>query len=624
MEALLETYNVCSRDEKTMFDAMPLVPLYHTVNNANITVTIDIDGSFISADVIDKENQCTIIPCTESSAGRTSGVCPHGLSDKLTYLAGDLPKYITSSDKKSKDYFNAHSQFMEQLNLWIESPFSNEEICAIYKYLDGGTLISDLVKEGIIELSDGKIADKKDNSDAILFLKSKTMTNQYDALVRWRVNFQDHCEDIWTNRSVIDSWIKYQKSCLESTEGLCLLTGKVTMLATNHPIKIRNLGDKAKIISANDTSEFTFRGRFDKAEQAYGIGFEETQKIHSALRWLIGRQGYRQENYNLVVWSIDSCKPLNPMEDSGDIFDIVDEGNNAWTNADAAKHIKNKLLGYNSPILDKYVMLLAIDSAQSGKGRISISTYMKVIGEDYLSRLDKWYTSSAWIHRYGMRESEGKDERYTFVGAPCPKDIAKAAYGLKADNQIIVNTIKRILPCILFGQRIPRDIVDQIVRRASNPQGMEHWEWMKTLSICCSVYKQFMGGIYEMSLEEERTTRDYLYGRLFAYADLMEESALNEANEKRQTTAIRLMQRFSERPYSTWKNIELALVPYSARLKNKAHYYETSISKIMDMFEGDDFRDNSPLSGEFLLAYHCQCEEHFRKKANRSESEVNE
>lgn len=621
MEALFETYNAASCDEKTLYDPMPLVPLYHTINNAHIMVTIGVDGSFISALAID--SQLTIIPCTESSAGRTSGICPHGLSDKLMYLA-DLSEYAIKSDKEFKDNLEAHHQFMEQLYLWVSSSFANDIICAVYKYLKSGTLISDLVNEGIVVLNDdGKIDSRKNRSDAILFSKTKTMSSQCDAFVRWRIESSYGICDTWVDRSVIDSWIGYQRS-ISRSKGLCLLTGKETTLATNHPIKIRNSGDKAKIISANDTSAFTFRGRFDKAEQAYGMGSEETQKIHSALRWLIGRQGYRLENYNLVVWSIDPCKPFNPMEDSGDIFDIVDEGNNAWTNVNAAKHIKNRLLGYNSSILDKDVMLLAIDSAQSGKGRISILTYMKVIGEDYLNRLDKWYTSSAWIHRYGTREDEGKSKKYTFVGAPCPRNIAKAAYGLKADDQIIVNTIKRILPCILFGQRIPRDIVDQIVRRASNPQGMEHWEWMKTLSICCSVYKQFMGGIYEMSLEEERTTRDYLYGRLFAYADLMEESALKEANEKRQTTAIRLMQRFSERPYSTWKNIELALVSYSTRLGNKAYYYEASISKIMDMFKGDDFRDNSPLSGEFLLAYHCQREDHFRKKAKINEGEENE
>ena len=124
-----------------------------------------------------------------------------------------------------------------------------------------------------------------------------------------------------------------------------------------------------------------------------------------------------------------------------------------------------------------------------------------------------------------------------------------------------------------------------------------------------------------MVLEKERTSRDYLYGRLLAIADLMENAALRSAGESRQTTAIRLMQRFSEFPYSTWKDIELSLVPYAARLGSKAGYYEKKITEIMDLFEGDDFRNNSKLSGEFLLAYHCQREDQFKKKENNVEIE---
>ena len=38
------------------------------------------------------------------------------------------------------------------------------------------------------------------------------------------------------------------------------------------------------------------------------------------------------------------------------------------------------------------------------------------------------------------------------------------------------------------------------------------------------------------------------------------------AGEGRETTSARLMQRFADRPFSTWRTIELALTPYRARL----------------------------------------------------------
>ena len=111
-----------------------------------------------------------------------------------------------------------------------------------------------------------------------------------------------------------------------------------------------------------------------------------------------------------------------------------------------------------------------------------------------------------------------------------------------------------------------------------------------------------------MTLEPERKKRDYLYGRLLALAENLEEWALNEANQKRQTNAARLMQRFAERPYSTWRTLELALTPYKARLGGKAYSRQRMIDEVIASFDSNDFLSDKRLSGEFLLGYHCQRE----------------
>ena len=113
-----------------------------------------------------------------------------------------------------------------------------------------------------------------------------------------------------------------------------------------------------------------------------------------------------------------------------------------------------------------------------------------------------------------------------------------------------------------------------------------------------------------MALEFERTSRDYLYGRLLAIAEHIETRALYVAGEKRDTTAGRLMQRFADRPNSAWRSIELALAPYKSRLRNLRPGFIYAMEKELDdvtaAFEGDDFTRDSALSGEFLLGYHCQ------------------
>jgi len=107
-----------------------------------------------------------------------------------------------------------------------------------------------------------------------------------------------------------------------------------------------------------------------------------------------------------------------------------------------------------------------------------------------------------------------------------------------------------------------------------------------------------------MSLDETRTTRDYLYGRLLAIADDLEEMALYKAKEKRATNAARYMQQFSQRPYQTWKQIHEALTPYMARLGG-AYFHKNLIAQVINL-NPEALEGNKPLTGEYLLGYYCQ------------------
>ena len=172
-------------------------------------------------------------------------------------------------------------------------------------------------------------------------------------------------------------------------------------------------------------------------------------------------------------------------------------------------------------------------------------------------------------------------------------------------------TVERLLPSIIDARPVPRDLVEQCVRRASNRVGLEPWEFEKCLGIACSLFKGFHNGRgYIMALEEERNSRDYLYGRLLAVADQIESMALQLANENRGTTASRLMQRFSDRPFSTWKNIEEALKPYKDRIRAKYHGlldgYEELLDVIHSRILSANYITDTRLTGEYLLGYHCQ------------------
>lgn len=77
-----------------------------------------------------------------------------------------------------------------------------------------------------------------------------------------------------------------------------------------------------------------------------------------------------------------------------------------------------------------------------------------------------------------------------FYGAPATRDIAFAAYGPRASDKIVKGLMERMLPCIIDGRIIPKDIVKSAFQRASNPVAMERWEWEKTLSIACALIRK--------------------------------------------------------------------------------------------------------------------------------------
>lgn len=110
-----------------------------------------------------------------------------------------------------------------------------------------------------------------------------------------------------------------------------------------------------------------------------------------------------------------------------------------------------------------------------------------------------------------------------------------------------------------------------------------------------------------MALDTRRKDRDYLYGRLLAFADYWESKILAERHIDRPTIAVKLMTTFAERPYSTWNVVCSHMAPYLQSIKSARRFeYENGIDEVTDMFQEHQFEDNSALSPLFLLGYSSQ------------------
>lgn len=598
-----------------------LLPVSHTTQNAHIEVEITEDGAFHSATVVDKNDASTLIPCTEDSASRAGAkIAPYPLHDKLSYVAGDYVAY--GGEIKNEAPF---TYYIQQLEQWANSPHAVDKIQSIYAYLRKGCLIRDLVEAKVLWTDAGnRLITKWDKEAEAQYGSSRPPIygvlagDPYAAFVRFNVrSISGDLTKVWKDQAVYDSFVGFYASRLGDEE-LCYVSGRVLPGTDKHANKIRNAADKAKLISANDTSGFTFRGRFNLGTEAAAISYDVSQKAHNALKWLINRQGIVYDLRVFLVWGNRELDVPGPLDDSFEINPsaVAAPEQIAFTQEQFAGEVSKALAGYRNRLGRKSeanVNILVLDSATTG--RLAVLYYRDLDKELYLDKLVRWHSTCTWLHRYRKNED---GEFVAFHGAPATKDIAFAAYGPRANEKVVKGLMERMLPCIVDERDIPADIVTSVFHRASNPAGMEKWEWEKTLSIACAIWNRREGKT--VALDKENRQRDYLFGRMLAVADVLERRALGK-EETRATNAIRYMNAFARHPQRTWSTIQSSLQPYQAKLGLKATYWTKIIDDIASRFAVEDF-SNKPLSGLYLLGFYSQRHDLYQKKDDQEAADA--
>ena len=585
---LVETYErVCDiagvPDEKNNV----LLPPGHMTGYTDVCVTIDGDGGFQRA-YVGKEN--ILIPCTEDSASRTSRAVPHSLHDQICYLATDK---------------NKKTAYLDQLKKWESR---HPKVGAVYKYIMCGTLTDDLNK------SDIKTDDPK------LF-------------IRFSVNLSngDLTPHLWEDKSVANAWIDY---CDEESSGektVCYVTGKSLPAAAKHPKGINLSTNGAKLISCNDEANFTYRGRFNRSEQANAVSAEASHKAHSMLKYLISIRGRKCDTQAIVAWAADkNIDVYEPHLSSEDLIERYMKSEDAVNdnktieihgslNLDYSKKVRDLLNGYgNASELSKNIRriaVIAVDAATTG--RMAVTYYQDLNENDYLKRLADWHDSCKW-HFRNFKES--------FIAAPYDDKIITAVFGEpkgEGYNKIKKQARERLLHCKLNGEKLSYGWVSAAVSRVSNPMsfnkqdgGWDKFKWEDAVSVACAItgkYFNDMGEEVKMELDLKKTDRDYLFGRLLAVADKIESHAMylqakkngqkNDAG-KRPTNAVRYMSAFAAKPFRTWKIIYEQLNPYIQQLNS--NWYQRMIDEIMTLFSGDEYGNDNPLNGWYLMGYSLQ------------------
>lgn len=553
----------------------PLVPVSHQIAKADLEITLDSEGSLLDARQVDPKEATTIIPVTEQSAGRTGDTCcAHPLCDQLRFFS---PRYPAK-----------YEAYLTQLHRWEGSPYSHPKLSAIAGYVEKGSILEDMSRLGLISLDE------------------KGMPTKEKLLVRWRVEAgtEGNVAACWQDRTLFQAFIDYYAAGQKSDPVYCMVSGKNALPANQHPKKIINICANAKLISANDTSGFTYRGRFQTDAQAMTMSYEASQKIHSALHWLSANQGVGIGGRTFLCWNPKGIEIPKPQA-------AFLRGNtaNQVKYSDYRKALSETLRGWKETIpADAGAVIAAFDAATSG--RLALTYYSELPASDFLERLHNWDALCCWNHDpFGIQ-------------APSLYQIANCAFGtvrtsgnqtkLESDDRILRQQVQRLLSCRVDKGKMPADIARAAAAKASNLQIMDTQLRETVLSTACAVLRKYYYDWdreeWNMSLEPEKKDISYQYGRLLAVFEKIEQDTYDK-DEQREPNAIRMQSVFAKRPrYASrilWEQMKKAYYP---RLKpwNRVKY-DRLIGEIIEQISNlPQAEHEEALKDTYLFGYYLQ------------------
>ena len=591
LTALYKTYN--SAFDQNMVDQVEqlntntvLLPVYHSSKksagtNDIIEVTLSENSEFIKAEWVPKD-QIVVYPVTENSIIRAGKViAPHALCDEFSYLSREL------DTEKNK----AYESVLKDWASFISEGQENHFLKILVNYLLNGTILIDCINslfQGMdFEInSDYSVSVSTGEKTPKSFLFDKVfVTFQVETITSLKSNLS-----VSTSRELHQNYIEYirDKNRAQAQEQ-CDISGDTTYCVSRH----RGLMGNAKLVSISNHDE-TYYGRFDCGEEVVHIGYEVSQKIHLMLKYLLENNQNRRSigsSCILVNWFSDDIGNEEEMNLTQAIFpsekeEIEDEEEYeeydqsiGTMGGKMSATLNDHLTGTKREIDSEstfYIMILD----KISNGRIAVKYFKGLSKSDLYERVQDWYKTTSWLYYNSAR---GRVEYQT----PSLYQFADTVYGMEnskgfmecRNSKLKSKTIERLLPCILDHRKLPLDIKSRMIENLCHRNSYEK-TWNYVLLLGCTIFKKYQIDYQNRSevnpmLDHDKQTRSYLYGRLLAVYEKLEEDAMKNAgnggDEKRSTNAERLWTAYTKMPERTVKILEDKIKPYKDRLKKSSY-----------------------------------------------------
>lgn len=646
-----------------------LLPIYHDNKRSNgndiIEVLLNEKGEFLDASWIPKDDYIQF-PVSELSIGRSSGIAPQPLVDKMTYVS----KAISKKTKKIKH----HEAYLEQLSDWVEFEKENPNILlhSISKYLlnPSNDILQDIINalfEKVVEIAgNGNLKVIEDSKE-----KNVKMA---DVFVTFSVEYKDTAIgvlNVTDNLEIHKNFIKYtEKLMATKPKDYCNISGECVYISSKH----RGLLGNAKIISGSNRYEI-YRGRFQDNLDLIRVGFEASQKIFLMLKYFL-ENGTNSRWLNsgayLVNWfstDIENTISFDPsakmikddfLDDLITLEDLpeTDTAKEFSFGGSVAKAFSNFITGNGKELLEEVSYnILLLD--KTSNGRIAIKYFKTYNGFQLAENVGYWYETMNWPY-YSHQEGRYKNNVIPLFA------LINTLYGEEQetgnhfrllgdrDKKIAGNMTEETIRCIMERRPLAKELAMKAWSNAKNRVRYKKY-WTEQLRTDCIVIQKYFKDLPYYNnkyipkeknlamLDYECNDRSYLYGRLLAVYDKIEKDAQysrtskkevenqnssDDSDYKRPTNASRLWAAFIDRPTVVHVNLSKKIQPYLLRLKNNrpgnAIYLEKLLGQIINQINKNNYgSQREALDEMFLFGYYAQNQDFYRPKNKGMEENNN-
>ncbi len=333
----------------------------------------------------------------------------------------------------------------------------------------------------------------------------------------------------------------------------------------------------------------------------------------------------------LLTWFSDDVE--NERETNilsqGRQFD--DEEDNAYViDGDYTKNLLYKAKGFYKELNNSSkVYIVMLDKISNG--RISIKYFYQGLQKDFYENMDNWYETFSWYFY------DKTLDRYT-LQSPNLYRIVDTVYGIELNGRVAMmdnkskvkeNLLTSLIPCVIEGKKIPMGMVKQAFENIKNRQRYKK-SWVTVMNMSCAVLRKYNLDYKDKEvtdmLDLEKTDRNYVYGRILAVLEYLEERSLGDNNINRLTNVDRLWNSYINSPGKTLKVLMDKGKPYWNRLKkNNPGLFVNKQKELQDCIDllakSGEENKNKPLNEEFVFGYYAQKKDFFTKKDRRREEE---